>query len=77
MQDSILGFIDRGVKVKRCNYCGRLLEASEFNRNRANADGLQRKCRECQHADNRRRASVFGYAQYNRYIVHGRYADGR
>ncbi len=27
-----------GVKVKRCNYCGRLLDASEFNRNRANAD---------------------------------------
>lgn len=64
-----------GVKVKRCNYCGRLLEASEFNRNRANADGLQRKCRECQHADNRRSASVFGYARYNRYISHGRYAD--
>ncbi len=63
------------MKVKRCNYCGRLLDESEFNR--ANADGLQRKCRECQHADNRRRASVFCYAQYYRYVSHGRYADGR
>ncbi|MEO2531315.1 hypothetical protein ABG984_05930 [Collinsella aerofaciens] len=48
--------------MKRCNYCDRLLDASEFNRNRANAD-------------NRRRASVFGYAQYNRYVSHGRYAE--
>lgn len=36
------------MKTKRCYVCGKTKPVSEFNKNKAHADGLQSPCRSCQ-----------------------------
>ena len=36
--------------LKRCPYCGRKLERTQYNRSRFTADGLQAYCKDCQRA---------------------------
>ena len=40
--------------MKRCNKCGRLLPVSEFNKSKANNDGLQYHCRSCHREEMRK-----------------------
>ena len=41
---------------KTCKVCGELLPMEAFNRDRARSDGRKMVCRECQHAEDARKA---------------------
>jgi predicted HTH domain antitoxin len=36
------------VETKRCSKCGQVLPITDFNKSKANKDGLQNYCRDCQ-----------------------------
>lgn len=54
--------------MKQCCSCGQSKELSEFNKKSANADGLERYCKECHRAKNRKHY----VANKNAYIAQSR-----